>query len=80
MSNRLTAIWALAFGAGLALFAHDLVRFVLGSKWEPATILLLCGVAAGAVQGVRRWRNRGSGGVLHWGALLKGCQLRRLRR
>ena len=39
-SNRLTAIWALAFGAGLALFAHDLVRFVLGSKWEPATILL----------------------------------------
>ena len=39
-SNRLTAIWALAFGAGLALFAHDLVRFVLGSKWEPATVLL----------------------------------------
>src|SRR5262245_60178700 len=28
---------------------------------EPATILLLCGVATGAVVGVRRWRNRGSG-------------------
>jgi fibronectin-binding autotransporter adhesin len=28
---------------------------------EPTTILLLCGVAAGTVMGVRRWRNRGSG-------------------
>jgi len=28
---------------------------------EPATILLLCGVATGTVFGVRRWRNRGSG-------------------
>lgn len=27
---------------------------------EPATILLLCGVAAGAVVSVRRWRNRGT--------------------
>jgi len=28
---------------------------------EPATILLLCGAAAGTVLGVRRWCNRGSG-------------------
>jgi autotransporter-associated beta strand protein len=28
---------------------------------EPATILLMCGGAAGAVHGARRWRNRGSG-------------------
>lgn len=39
-SNRLTAVWALAFGAGLALFARDLVDHVLGAKWEPAIILL----------------------------------------
>lgn len=39
-SNRLTAMWALPFGAGLALFAPDLVRWVLGDKWVPATILL----------------------------------------
>jgi O-antigen/teichoic acid export membrane protein len=39
-SNRLTAIWAFAFGVGLALFASDLVRFVLGDKWAPAIVLL----------------------------------------
>lgn len=50
-SNRLTAMWALAFGAGLALFAPDLVRWVLGEKWEPATILLqVLGVTTGLHQ------------------------------
>lgn len=39
-SNRLTAMWALPFGAGLALFADDLVQFVLGNKWKPATSLI----------------------------------------
>lgn len=39
-SNRLTAMWALPFGAALALFAPDLVRWLLGEKWAPATILL----------------------------------------
>ncbi|MEA2308497.1 MAG: hypothetical protein QOG41_340 [Thermoleophilaceae bacterium] len=39
-SNRLTAMWALPFGAALALFAPDLVRWVLGDKWAPATVLL----------------------------------------
>src|SRR5207237_3428486 len=39
-SNRLTAMWALPFGAALALFAPDLVRWVLGQKWAPATVLL----------------------------------------
>jgi len=39
-SNRVTAMWALPFGAFLALFAPDLVSHVLGPKWEPATVLL----------------------------------------
>jgi len=39
-SNRVTAVWALAFGAGLGLFAPDLVHHVLGAKWIPAIVLL----------------------------------------
>jgi len=39
-SNRLTAIWALLFGATLALFAPDLVHHIVGDKWEPAVPLL----------------------------------------
>jgi O-antigen/teichoic acid export membrane protein len=48
-SNRLTAMWALPFGAGLALFSHDLVHYVLGDKWEPAVILLQILGITGAV-------------------------------
>ncbi len=39
-SNRLTAMWALPFGAGLALFGEGLVRNVLGDKWLPAVPLI----------------------------------------
>jgi lipopolysaccharide exporter len=39
-SNRLVLMWAVPFGVGLALFAPDLVHFVLGSKWDVATGLL----------------------------------------
>lgn len=39
-SNRLALMWAMPFGVGLALFAPDLVEFVIGSKWEPAVGLL----------------------------------------
>ena len=39
-SNRLALMWALPFGIGLALFAADLVAFVIGEKWEPALGLL----------------------------------------
>jgi O-antigen/teichoic acid export membrane protein len=49
-SNRLTLMWALPFGIGLVLFGADLIRFVLGSKWEPAIVLLGGLAAAGAVQ------------------------------
>ena len=50
-SNRLTAMWALPFGAGLALFADELVQHVLGSKWAPAIPLIqLVGVSTAIYQ------------------------------
>jgi len=50
-SNRLTAMWALPFGAGLALFADDLVHFVLGDKWRPAIALIqIMGVSTAIYQ------------------------------
>jgi PST family polysaccharide transporter len=39
-SNRMALMWGLSFGISLTLFAPDLVEFVLGSRWEPAVILL----------------------------------------
>jgi O-antigen/teichoic acid export membrane protein len=48
-SNRLTAMWALPFGAFLALFSADVVEYVLGDKWEPAVILLQILGITGAV-------------------------------
>ena len=39
-SNRLALIWGIPFGLALALFAPDLVSFVLGEKWDIATELL----------------------------------------
>jgi O-antigen/teichoic acid export membrane protein len=39
-SNRLSLIWAVPFGTGMALFASDLVHFVLGNQWLPAVPLL----------------------------------------
>jgi O-antigen/teichoic acid export membrane protein len=38
--NRLALMWAMPFGVALALFAPDLVRFVIGVKWLPAVRLL----------------------------------------
>jgi O-antigen/teichoic acid export membrane protein len=35
-SNRLALMWGVPFGVGVALFAGDLVDFVLGGEWEPA--------------------------------------------
>lgn len=35
-SNRLTLMWGMPFGIGLALFAGDLVDYVIGDKWDPA--------------------------------------------
>jgi O-antigen/teichoic acid export membrane protein len=49
-SNRLTLMWAFPFGAGLALFAADLVDFVLGDRWHGAVVLIAGLALAGAVQ------------------------------
>lgn len=39
-SNRLSLMWAVPFGVGMALFAPDLVRFVFGTRWRPAIPVL----------------------------------------
>lgn len=39
VTNRVTVIWSGFVGFGLALFAGDLVTFVLGPAWAPATLL-----------------------------------------
>ena len=39
-SNRMSLMWAVPFGVGVALFASDLVRFGVGSRWSPAVPLL----------------------------------------
>ena len=39
-SNRLGLMWGVPLGAGIALFAPDLVRFGLGAHWRPAIGLL----------------------------------------
>jgi PST family polysaccharide transporter len=45
-SNRLALLWAVPFGLGVSLFAADLVRFVIGDRWQEAVVLLqLLGVA-----------------------------------
>ena len=48
-SNRLALMWAMPFGLGLGLFAPDLVRLVLGERWEQATTLIQAFGAIAAV-------------------------------
>jgi PST family polysaccharide transporter len=43
-ASRIGLLFALPFGAGLALFAGDLVVFVLGDQWRPA-VPLIAGLA-----------------------------------
>jgi O-antigen/teichoic acid export membrane protein len=50
-SNRLALMWGIPFGAGLALFAPDLVEFVLGEKWSEVEFLLQ---AFGLILGFRQ--------------------------
>jgi O-antigen/teichoic acid export membrane protein len=49
-ANRLTLMWAFPFGAGLALFAGDLVDFVLGDEWHGAVVLIGGLAVAAALQ------------------------------
>src|SRR4051812_27142134 len=39
-SNRLALMWGFPFGIGLALFAADLIHFVLGDRWHIALLVL----------------------------------------
>src|SRR4051812_20053126 len=56
-SNRLAMMWGLPFGVGLALFAPDLVHFVLGDQWEPAIGLIAAfGLIAGLKQVAFNWQ------------------------
>lgn len=50
-SNRIGVIFGLAFGLAFALFASDLVTFVLGDRWEDATGVLQ---AVGVIVGIRQ--------------------------
>jgi PST family polysaccharide transporter/lipopolysaccharide exporter len=55
-SNRLSLMWSLPFGTGLALFAGDLVHFVLGDQWQSAVGLLTAfGVISGVAQLAFNW-------------------------
>jgi glycosyltransferase involved in cell wall biosynthesis/O-antigen/teichoic acid export membrane protein len=52
VTNRITVMWAGPIGFGLAIFAPDLVRFILGPKWEPAVALFVAqgfAVAVGSI-------------------------------
>ena len=56
-SNRLALMWGMPFGIGVALFADDLVRFVLGSQWRPAiAIIAALGLVAAFRQVAFNWQ------------------------
>jgi len=55
-SNRLALLWGMPFGFGLALFAQDIVDYVLGDKWQIAVGLLqVFGVVAAFKQVAFNW-------------------------
>jgi O-antigen/teichoic acid export membrane protein len=46
-SNRVALMWGVPFGLGVALFAGDLVQFVIGGRWENGLdVIRAFGVAA----------------------------------
>jgi O-antigen/teichoic acid export membrane protein len=49
-SNRVALMWVLPYCAGFILFAPDLVRFVLGHRWQPSVVLLQGLAGAAAIQ------------------------------
>jgi O-antigen/teichoic acid export membrane protein len=55
-TNRLALMWAMPFAVALALFADDLVRYVLGAKWDSVVPLLIAaGLTAGVGQVAFNW-------------------------
>jgi O-antigen/teichoic acid export membrane protein len=50
-SNRLALMWGMPFGLAVALFAGDLVRFIIGERWHAGIGLLeITGVVAAVSQ------------------------------
>jgi PST family polysaccharide transporter len=50
-SNRLALMWGIPFGLAVALFAGDLVRFIIGERWHAGVGLLeITGVVAAVSQ------------------------------
>jgi polysaccharide transporter, PST family len=55
-SNRLALMWGVPFGVGVALFAPDLVHYVLGDRWHSAIGLIeVFGLIAAADQVGYNW-------------------------
>ena len=55
-SNRLALMWGMATGVAIALFAADLVHFVLGERWVFAiTLIQVFGLVAGVNQFGFNW-------------------------
>jgi O-antigen/teichoic acid export membrane protein len=55
-SNRLALLWAVPCGAGIALFAGDLVPAVLGGKWRYAVpVVQIFGISAAVNQAAFNW-------------------------
>ena len=55
-SNRLALMWGVPCGVGIALFADDLVRYVLGEKWAFAIpIIQIMALSAGFNQFGFNW-------------------------
>lgn len=55
-SNRVALMWAVPFAVGLALFAGDLVTFVLGERWRATEpLLIVVGLSVGLGQVAFNW-------------------------
>lgn len=55
-SNRIALMWAMPFAGGIALFAHDVARFVLGARWLPAVPLAVAvSITSGVAQVAFNW-------------------------
>ncbi len=48
-SNRMALLWSIPLGTGLALFAPDIVHYLLGDKWEFAVTLIQVMAVSAAV-------------------------------
>jgi PST family polysaccharide transporter len=51
-SNRLTLMWGVPFGVGVALFGADLVHFGIGDKWQDAIGLIQATALVAAINHV----------------------------